>query len=154
MTLLSSIEGDRTFENEKDIAKRYAYLYPYGVPLRIDDPKNSSVSQGKVAWFRWRKWLYRVVEDKNYVQYLDSTGFVRWFNLTDPRNLYRDPSKKFFGVPALAAACLFLRDGTSRVCPVCNKKHSAQIKFDRTTANYELKFNVGSIVEWRGENYE
>lgn len=153
----------RDHEAVARMVAKYRAIYSAGVPL-----KTGSGCRSGQTYFTWNppgeknSLIFLIKGRNNYVQMFDpATKAPFWFDLTSKWTLI---NKKIFGIPALAAACLFLRDGTDDKCAACGGKHDQIIKNPRlreasrrfTSAmpfGY-LRYKDDYLIEWEAEDYE
>lgn len=146
---------ERTPETELQVAQAYCEAYPFGVPLKVVNfGKGNTTPDGRTFFYfdipKTRKTKVFVLnKSQNYVQHPTNKHF--WLCLT-AQDTYR--KHKIFGVPALAAACLFFQNGTNRVCPIHGVVHRNDAIISGKTIDNIWNLPEGFISEWDAEDYE
>jgi len=160
-------QEELTPELEYELACQYAECYPFGVPLKLAKYKKSITGDWGQTWFKWRSQLPRsdrrgdvihfVIRGQHCFQMVkNNMGTVTPYCLTDPREFVKREirgAKKFFGLPAMAAACLFLRSGKKKPCSICSTRKNKVYHEEKITGRF-LKLHPGLITEWEAEDYE
>lgn len=146
--LLMPLGADPSFEDLQRAVKQYCTHYPNGVPLKVVPEMAEQYGSEMRTFFLWRppkekKPVFFIIEESE--NFLLRPGQYPEQRLTDKRVWW---DSQVFGVPARAAACLFMRDGKARQCPVCGVSHR-----DHMTLR-PLKYMKGLIHEWGPDDYE
>jgi len=155
--LLLPLGKNRNRQTEREAVEKYLAAYPQGVPIKVKTEIKGRVTQQGGTFITFRNWksgketVYIIEKKKNITSQLlieliagRPKQRIRWLELTSLRCL-----REFgvFGIPAMAAACTFMQDGTERVCPICGYIH-----WNRHAGILNLPLNF--LTEWDAQDYE